>query len=297
MQSRTARTLDQEDRWLIGKRRYLGYADEVGEVFTNIEAFKERIAKFLGKFMKEDKAREVAFKRYNIPLLGNGHSLTAALGYGIAYVYCGLNMVSRAFQGWRKAKEGGNSTSQSTLKVATDLTGLGIFHYFATMKLAPKFLNWASNRMDKLALTDEALSALKTATEAQQPRILHKGMFKANAVKLLTKIPGLTAERLPKVFPWLQVALALGLIPLISHPFDKAVQTILDFTYRPLVGLNKFEKADNVIGFRSVPNAEFWGTPPAPPALPSMPLDHTHQMKIHEKPDTFEVMFGSSQRK
>jgi hypothetical protein len=291
------RSLDQEDRWLTGKRRYLGYADEVGEVFTNIEAFKEQLGKFLGRFVGEEKGRQLAFKRYNIPLLGSGHSLTAALGYGVAYLYCGLNMVSRGIQGWRKAKEGGNSSGQTAAKVATDLTGLGIFHFFATMKLAPMFLNWVSRMMDKLSLTDNAISALEAAAKAHQPRVLKPGMFKSSAVKLLTKIPGMTLERLPKIFPWLQVGLAIGLIPLICHPFDKAVQTVLDYTYRPLVGLNKFEKADNWIGFRSMPNAEFWGTPPTPPILPSMPLAHPHRMKIHDHPDTFEVMFGRLQAK
>jgi hypothetical protein len=241
----------------------------------------------------EEKGRQLAFNRYNIPLLGSGHSLTAALGYGIAYLYCAFNLVSRGIQGWRKAKEGGNSDGKTAVKVATDLTGLGIFHYFATMKLAPRFLNWASRMVDKLALTDGAVATLDAAAKAHQPRVLKPGMFSARAVKLLTKIPGMTLERLPKMFPWLQAGLALSLLPLICHPLDRTVQTVLDYTYRPLVGLNKFQKADNLLGFRSVPNAEFWEKPASPPTIPAgMTTMHPHPMKIHDYPDTFEVMFG-----
>lgn len=66
-----------------------------------------------------------------------------------------------------------------------------------------------------------------------------------NVIKLLLQKP-------------IPVAIGIGMVPLIAHPFDKLMLKVQDWTIRPLMGINKIVKDEN--GKRkSVKNPTFWG--------------------------------------
>lgn len=54
------------------------------------------------------------------------------------------------------------------------------------------------------------------------------------------------------------VAIGIGMVPLIAHPFDELMLKIQDWTIRPLIGKNKIIK-DESGKYHSVRNPAFWG--------------------------------------
>lgn len=76
----------------------------------------------------------------------------------------------------------------------------------------------------------------------------------------------------------LPVAIGVGMVPLIAHPFDEMMLKIQDWTIRPLIGKNKIVKGPDG-KYHSVRNPEFWGRKPQqatrPAAGASTPLKQT----------------------
>lgn len=91
------------------------------------------------------------------------------------------------------------------------------------------------------------------------------------------------------------VAIGLGMVPLIAHPFDELMLKVQDWTIRPLIGKNKIIKDENG-HYKSVRNPAFWGRNESPQANRSSASQGTNSGKPHAGQHIGPTQSGSSLR-
>ncbi|WP_373533194.1 hypothetical protein [Vampirovibrio sp.] len=117
--------------------------------------------------------------------------------------------------------------------------------------------NWATKQnpkhLKRIPIFGELLSGLPN--DLKDLRKLDQFQFnEKNMIRLLLQKP-------------IPVAVGLGMVPLVAHPFDELMIKVQNWTIRPLLGMRKIEK-DASGRWQSVKNPTFWGhaqssSPPA----------------------------------
>lgn len=172
----------------------------------------------------------------------------------------------------------------------------------ATSPIAPTTQKWADNSVEyltKKVVTDKFYERANDWISNNNTRLASIANPFAVMAKWCNKVPGLdkivdkglvdtleknvesirtlkkfgSREELARLLflKPIPVAIGIGMVPLIAHPFDELMLKIQDWTIRPLIGKNKIIKDANG-KYHSVRNPAFWGRKPQPEILKSSPL-------------------------
>jgi hypothetical protein len=269
--------------WRDTALRYLGYADEVGEFMG---PYMGGLGKMLGYgisslYVLADMGTTLPQKYHDAsPALSRGQKIkktgAEALDLGLFHYVATLLVPPMLI---------GKGAHWVDKFVTADNTWYGkkVQQSPALNAWAQKRLPWANRQLQPfLAKQGHGIAKFMAPVERwvqkKNPQILKRIPIFG---QLLADLPGdLAAMRGLNDFQFdeqkiirlmaqkpIPVAIGIGLVPLIAHPFDKLMLKIQDWTIRPLLGKNKLER-DAQGRLKSVKNPTFWGHPPsAKPAV------------------------------